>query len=65
MMRSLLLAIVLCLSNSAFAHELSMAEMEVREASPGEFLWQWTASGARPAGSGLTPLRPGSCQAGA
>ncbi len=65
MMRSFLLAILLWLTNSAFAHELSMAEMEVREASPGEFLWQWTASGARPASSELTPIWPRSCQADA
>lgn len=63
MMRRFLLAILLCLSNGAFAHELSMAEMEVREASPGEFLWQWTASGTRPASSELTPIWPASCQA--
>jgi hydrogenase/urease accessory protein HupE len=63
MMRRFLLALLLCLSNSAFAHELSMAEMEVREASPGEFLWQWTASGPRPASSELTPIWPASCQA--
>ena len=24
---------------------MTMAEMELRESSPGEFLWQWTASG--------------------
>lgn len=63
MMRRFLLAILLCLSSSAFAHELSMAEMEVREASPGEFLWQWTASGVRPASSELTPIWPASCHA--
>jgi hydrogenase/urease accessory protein HupE len=45
------------------AHEMSMAEMEVREASPGEFLWQWTASGSRPASSELTPVWPASCTA--
>ena len=33
-----------------------MAEMEVRETSPGEFLWQWSAtSDKRPMGNDLTP----------
>lgn len=35
------------------AHEVSMAEMELRQLRPGEFLWQWTA-GQR----GDTVLRP-------
>jgi len=37
------------LAHGAGAHELSMAEMEMRQISAGEFLWQWTASGAKPA----------------
>ena len=52
----LLLAALAFISSVASAHEMSMAEMEVREASPGEFLWQWTASGNRAAGSELTPV---------
>jgi hypothetical protein len=36
-------------STGALAHEMSMAEMELRETHPGEFLWQWTASGSKPA----------------
>ena len=48
-------------SNAASAHELSMAEMEVRETSPGEFLWQWTASGDKAAATVLTPVWPESC----
>lgn len=50
-------------TSSATAHEMSMAEMHVREIRPGEFLWQWTASGARPAGDELTPVWPRSCAA--
>jgi hydrogenase/urease accessory protein HupE len=42
-----------------------MAEMEVRETSPGEFLWQWSASSdKRPMGSDLVPHWPESCTAG-
>jgi hypothetical protein len=45
------------------AHEMSMAEMDLRETRPGEFLWQWTASGSRPAGDELTPRWPEACVA--
>ena len=48
----------------ARAHEMSMAEMEVRETAPGEFLWQWSAaSDKRPMGHDLTPRWPSPCQA--
>jgi hypothetical protein len=40
-----------------------MAEMELRETRAGEFLWQWTASGTRPAADELTPRWPGACEA--
>jgi hydrogenase/urease accessory protein HupE len=50
-------------SHNASAHEMSMAEMEVRETAPGEFLWQWIASGSRPASEELTPIWPGACKA--
>jgi len=47
---------------AAAAHEMSMAEMEVREAAPGEFLWLWSASSdKRPMGSDLKPHWPESC----
>ena len=55
-------AMLLLVSSIAAAHEMSMAEMEVREASAGEFLWQWTASGERPAISELTPVWPAGCE---
>jgi len=32
------------LSTTVCAHEMSMAELELRETSHGEFLWQWTAT---------------------
>ena len=52
------IALLALISNAVLAHEMSMAEMEVRETAPGEFLWQWTASGNRPADTELTPLNP-------
>ncbi len=49
----------------ARAHEMTMAEMEVRETSAGEFLWQWSASNdKRPMGDDLTPRWPASCAPG-
>jgi hypothetical protein len=50
-------------ASGAAAHEMSMAEMELREMRPGEFLWQWTASGNKPAGDVLTPRWPAGCVA--
>jgi hydrogenase/urease accessory protein HupE len=47
------------------AHEMSMAEMEVRETGPGEFVWQWSAaSDKRPMGNDLVPRWPEACSAG-
>jgi hydrogenase/urease accessory protein HupE len=60
--RRCLLAMFALLSGAAFAHEMSMAEMEVREISRGEFIWQWTASGNRPASEELTPAWPAGCR---
>jgi hydrogenase/urease accessory protein HupE len=51
------------LLGAAQAHEMSMAEMEVRQLSDTEFLWQWTASGERPAAQELTARWPEGCQA--
>jgi hypothetical protein len=63
MLRRLLLVVVALLAATAGAHEMSMAEMELREISCGEFLWQWTASGNRPASEDLAPAWPGGCRA--
>jgi hypothetical protein len=62
MVRFVALAVLAMLSHVAVAHEMSMAEMQVREISPGEFAWQWTASGSRPAGEELTPVWPETCR---
>ena len=60
---ALLLALLWALSGLATAHEMSMAEMQVREVAPGEFRWQWPASDDRKSGVDLTPTWPASCQA--
>lgn len=57
----LFLAFAVLLSASASAHELSMAEMQVREMAPGEFVWQWTASEKRAPADVMTPLWPEGC----
>jgi hypothetical protein len=54
-------AALLATVSSSHAHEMSMAEMELRETSPGFFLWQWTSSGNRAPGEGLTVLWPEGC----
>ncbi len=47
----------------AAAHELSMAEMQLRETAPGEFVWAWTASEKRAAADDLMPRWPEGCTA--
>jgi hydrogenase/urease accessory protein HupE len=48
----------------ASAHEMSIAEMEVRETARGDFIWQWSASNdKRPGNEGLTPIWPDGCMA--
>lgn len=64
--RSTLLALIgLLFCAGAFAHEMSMAEMELRETSRGEFLWQWSASNdkQRTVSLDLTPHWPEGCTA--
>jgi hydrogenase/urease accessory protein HupE len=49
----------------ARAHEMTMAEMEVRETAPGTFIWQWSAQNdKRPMGSDLVPRWPDGCTSG-
>jgi len=61
--RTWLLAALALLPLMAVAHEMSMAEMDVREMSPGEFLWQWSASNdkQRSVSEDLMPHWPASC----
>lgn len=60
-LRVVLLAALALLSHAALAHEMTMAELELRESSAGEFLWQWTAVGNVPPGDELTPVWPEGC----
>jgi hydrogenase/urease accessory protein HupE len=60
-LRSVLLTALALLATATGAHEMSIAEMELREISRGEFLWQWTASEKRPASEDLTPVWPDDC----
>ncbi|MET0497721.1 MAG: HupE/UreJ family protein [Steroidobacteraceae bacterium] len=62
LIRTCLLAILALLPVFAGAHEMSMAEMELREMSPGEFLWQWSATNdKRPDTEDLRPQWPEGC----
>jgi hypothetical protein len=63
-LRSGLLALLALVASGAGAHEMSMAEMELREMSRGEFFWQWTASNDRQGGPvDLAPVWPAGCHA--
>jgi hydrogenase/urease accessory protein HupE len=63
MLRSVLCALLALLAAAAWAHEMTLAELELREAAHGEFYWQWTATNERAAGSDLTPVWPEGCHA--
>ncbi|HEV7632824.1 MAG TPA: HupE/UreJ family protein [Steroidobacteraceae bacterium] len=64
-LRACLLAALALLPGLAGAHEMSMAQMDLRETSHGEFIWQWSATNDK---QGLTendlkPLWPEGCAA--
>src|SRR5262249_5439785 len=60
----LLLAALLLVAPWASAHEMTIAEMEMRETAPGEFIWQWYASSdKRPVDEDLAPRWPEGCVA--
>jgi hydrogenase/urease accessory protein HupE len=64
MLRKLLLAALCMAAPWATAHEMSMAEMELRETARGEFIWQWSATNdKRPMGEDLLPQWPDGCTA--
>ncbi len=66
MMRALIVLLLLgqaLAGRAVMAHEMSMAELNVREMAPGEFLWQWGASDKRPPADELAPIWPESCRA--
>lgn len=62
-LQRLMLVALALLGTAASAHEMSMAELEMREVSRGEFLWQWVAGGERPANQELAPVWPAGCRA--
>jgi hydrogenase/urease accessory protein HupE len=62
LLRVLAVLMLAMLTRAAPAHEMSMAEMELRETRAGEFLWQWSASGSKPASDELTPVWPQACE---
>lgn len=62
-LRNLLLAVLALLATAAAAHEMSMAELELRETSRGEFLMQWAAGEKRAPSEELTPVWPDACRA--
>jgi hydrogenase/urease accessory protein HupE len=54
--------LVLLVATPLRAHEISMAEMELRQVRSGEFLWQWTAGQQRSGDTLLRPLWPENCR---
>ena len=58
-----LLVLVATFGARAFAHELTIAEMEVRETARGDFIWTWTAKEQSTAGTDLAPVWPAQCAA--
>jgi hydrogenase/urease accessory protein HupE len=60
---ALLLLALAFVARPAAAHEMTIAEMELREVAPSQFLWQWTATGNRPVDDALRPTWPAGCVA--
>jgi len=60
-LRAFLLAFLALAAGAASAHELTIAEMDVRQISRNEFIWQWTVSGNKPASQELKPAWPEGC----
>ena len=56
-----LLALLTLSTSPSSAHEMSMAEMEVRETTKNEFFWIWTASERRANNEDLVPTWPEGC----
>jgi hydrogenase/urease accessory protein HupE len=57
----MLCGVLLC--GSARAHEMSLAELQVHETAPGEFIWQWGAGEKKAPADELSPIWPAHCQA--
>lgn len=60
------LGLVFCLlagSSGSFAHEMTLADLSMREVAPGEFMWSWGVPGKNtPIAQDLTPIWPEGCQ---
>jgi len=55
--------LALC-SCSVFAHEMTMAELDMREVAKGQFIWNWGQSGTnQPISADLKPVWPEGCVA--
>jgi hydrogenase/urease accessory protein HupE len=61
--RALFLLLLALAAGRAVAHEITMAEMQLRQISPTEFLWQWTASEKGATRDRLEPVWPEGCVA--
>jgi hypothetical protein len=60
-LRAALLLALAAAAVPASAHEMSMAELQLRETRRGDFLWQWSAGEKRPVNQDLTPVWPAGC----
>ncbi len=58
------LAFFLLAQGSVMAHEMTLAEMQVRETAPGRFVVQWTATNERAPNQDLHIVWPEGCVAG-
>lgn len=64
LLRILLVTALCVVGGSASAHEMSIAELELRETAPGQFFWQWAAtSDKRPVSEDLELRWPDGCAA--
>jgi hypothetical protein len=63
LLRTLLAFVIATLAQAAGAHEMSMAEMQLHEMAPGQFLLQWAAGEKGDPRDSLTPVWPAGCVA--
>ena len=63
LLRTLLAFVIAMLAQAAGAHEMSMAEMQLHEMAPGQFLFQWAAGEKGDPRDSLTPVWPAGCVA--
>ncbi|MEQ1685804.1 MAG: HupE/UreJ family protein [Burkholderiaceae bacterium] len=60
---ALIAVLAIVLATPVCAHEMTMAEIELRETAPGDFLWHWTATNELASNRDLTPIWPEGCRA--